>query len=402
MFLVIWGLFGYTQPGDTNVYAGMNTFIAQFSDYWEQQYESSKNGFRTSQGCVDLSGWYQLYELKAEAEFNKRFSMRYRFNMLRNYDDTITEHRFEPTMMVIPSLYTHLVITPYYKKNYNEAGAGISFRQEDRNWLAFYCLAQRFDHGFSLMYTKPGPDRDLFRRIPFKFEIDARGELEWLRARFHGELGTKANQYLDWPDSMQYVWDKIYDRSRAWGRLELRPFNGFWAGTRFEARLEREETTWPGKNLVTFDTLRYLWLEPFVSFWPTARLELRGAYRFWDVSRKMDSVTYYSDYDILSTLLSWQATDFLLFEAGYQQSKRTRYNNDTTILEPWKGPPGYIQRRLLFALELRLKSGMMLSIKEGIEMNNFPVETFQHPHNHTYVSLYMPLSLLSKDEYGKD
>lgn len=390
------GLLAYVMPGDTNIYGGMDVNIAQFSRYWEWVYERSTTAFRTSQGCLDHSGWYQLYELKTEAAFNKRFSLRYQFQMHRNYDDTLTEHRFEPTMMIVPNLYTHLAISPYYQKNYNELGAGISWRRGNTDWIAFYCMMQRFDHGFSLMYTLPGPTRDPFRKIPLKFELDARGERDWLRLRFHGELGTQADQYLDWPDSVQYVWEKKYDRSKAWGRIEIKPVERVWLGTRFEASLERSEIRWPDQGVVVFDTLRYFWAEPFISVWPTERLELRTEYRFLNVSRDMDSVTYRNDTDVFSALASWQPLDFLLVEAGYQQSKRTRYNNDTTILEPWKGPAGYNQARLLFNLELRLESGMMLSIKEGIEMNDYPEYTFRSPHNHTYVLLHMPLAILEK------
>jgi hypothetical protein len=41
---------------------------------------------------------------------------------------------------------------------------------------------------------------------------------------------------------------------------------------------------------------------------------------------------------------------------------------------------------------------MMLTIKEGIEMDAYPRKTFYSPHNHTYVSLYLPLAILNKDK----
>ena len=399
MGIILLGLLAFVQPGDTNIYGGMNSNIYQFSRYWEWVYERSPSGFRTSQGCTDFSGWYQVYDAKTEAAFNRTFSLRYRFQALYNYDDTINDHRFEPTMRIFGNFYTHIVIIPYYKKNHNEAGVGIAWRRGHTDWLAFYALVKRFDHNFSLMHMPEGPTKDPFEQIPYEFEIDARGELDWARVRLHADLGIQSHQHLDWPDSIQYVWDRYHDSSAVWGRLELRPVKNLWLGSRFSLRWERTETRWRESDSVTFDTLRNFWVEPFVSIHPTERLEFRLEYKMWDVRRDMDSVTYYSDYDILSTLASWHALPVLVIEAGYQRSRRYRYNNDTLIAEPWDG--SQTQSRLLVNLELRLKSGMMLVIKEGLEMDFFPKELFRSPHNHTYVSLHLPLALPRKGDSNK-
>ncbi|MBD3286215.1 hypothetical protein GF359_06740 [candidate division WOR-3 bacterium] len=391
-------LFTYVEPGDTNIYAGMNSYIAQFSRYWETVYETSPSGFRTSQGCVDFIGWYMLYNAKTEADFNKTFSMRYRFHMLRHYDDTITQHRFEPTMRVVPNIYAHVVMVPFYHKTHNETGIGLSWRRGCTDWLGVYALVQRYDHNFSLMFINEGPDRTPYEKLPVKFEVDGRGETDWLRARFHGEFGTRSHQYLDWPDSAQYIWDRYKDSTGLWGRIEVQPVKGLWTGGRFMWERDRWLTTWrQWQDSVTYDSLYEYWVEPFVSYNPTERLMFEIAYRFWDVSRRMDTVDYYSDFDVFSSLICWQPVDWFVFEGGYQRSVRTRYNNDTTIREPWKGEPGQPQSRLIFDFEFRLKSGMMFSIKEGLEMDNFPRRLFRSPHNHTYVLLYMPLAVLKPE-----
>ena len=401
MFAVTLFILAYVQPGDTNIYAGMNSYLAQFSRFWEKTYEISPSGFRTSQGCVDFTGWYQLYEAKTEADFNKTFSMRYAFRMLRNYDDTITQHRFEPTMRLAPNLYAHVVMVPFYQKPHNETGIGVSWRKGNTDWLAFYAIVQRYDHNFSLMFIPEGPDNTPYKPLPYKFELDARGELDWLRVRLHGELGTRSHQYVNCPDSIQNVWDKYRDSSGAWGKIELRPLQPLWLGSRFSLELERSYTTWRAfTDSVTYDTIKESWFEPFVALYPSDRLMFEFAYRLWDVSRAMDTVTYRSDYDIFTSLISWQPVDFFVFEGGYQRSRRFRYNDDTLIMEPWKGDPGRPQSRLIFDFEFRFKSGMMFTIKEGLEMDRFPTQLFNSPHNHTYISLYMPLALPKKDESG--
>ncbi|MBN2379565.1 hypothetical protein JXM67_07165 [candidate division WOR-3 bacterium] len=402
MIVILICMFSYSEPGDTNIYAGMNSYIAQFSRFWEAVYETSPSGFRTSQGCVDFTGWYTLYEAKTEADFNNTFSMRYRFHMLRNYDDTITQHRFEPTMRIAPNLYAHVVIVPFYQKPHNETGIGVSWRKGYTDWLALYALVQRYDHNFSMMFINEGPDRTPYEKLPVKFEVDARGETDWLRVRFHGEFGTKSHQYLDWPDSIYYVWDRYKDSTGSWGRVEVEPVDNLWLGGRFMLEQDRRYTTWRAwQDSVAYDSLLEYWVEPFIAFNPTEKVMFEIAYRFWDLDHRMDSVTYYSDFDILSTLISWQPVDWFLFEGGYQRSRRFRYNNDTTILEPWKGKAGQPQSRLIFNFEFRLKSGMMFTVKEGLEMDYFPRDLFRSPHNHTYVLLYMPLVLPDKDKSEK-
>lgn len=399
MWIFLLALVSYSQPGDTNIYGGMDANIAQFSRYWENVYETSPSGFRTTQGCLDLVGWYQLYEAKTEAAFNKTFSLRYRFQMIRDYEYEITEHRFEPTMRLGGDFYTHLVVAPYFLKEHDEAGIGFSWRDDYTDWVAVYGILQAFDHNFSLLYRPPGPRNDPFRRIPLKLELDARKEFDWMRLRLHTELGTRAEQYLVWPDSAWSQWERTFDRSMGWGRLELRPLKGVWVGTRFSARRTRSRTLWParaGADSLTADTLLNYWVEPFLSFSPSRSLELRLEYRIWDTYQGTDSLTYFRDWDILSTSISWQPLPVLVVETGYQRSLRYRYLADTLILEPYSGR--HYQSRILFNLELRLKSGMMLTIKEGIETDFFPRDFFRSPHNHTYVSLHLPLTVFSSPE----
>ncbi len=396
MVAVFFCLFSYVQPSDTNVYGQVNANIAQFSRYWEYVYETSSSGFRTSQGCLDHSGWYQLYELKTQAKFTSNFSLRYSFQMLRHYEDTITDHRFEPTLRLYKNLYAHMLIIPYYKKYHNELGLGLSWRDENHNWLAVYGIAKKFDHNFSLIPFKPGPQRDPFERIPLELELDARYATDWLRFRLHADIDAPSHQYLDWPDSLWQVWEKDRDSSAAWTRLEVSPYKNIWLGARASWRRERTLTRWPARGEVYFDTLKNVWFEPFIAISPTQNLEFSFFYRLWDVSREMDSVTYYSDSDIFSCFARWQPLDYLVCETGYQRSKRERFNNGNPIGEPFRGRHGSVQSRLVFSLEFRLKSGIMFFIKEGLEMDRFPELTLRAPHNHTYVMIYMPLVLKAK------
>jgi len=397
MSVILLVILAFVQPEDESTYYGMDMDIAEFSRYWEQAYETSPFGLRTSQGCHDMRHWYQIYEARAEAALAGPFSLRYRFFMLRDYETSITKHRFEPTMRVARDLYLHLVAVPSYFKKEDEAGIGLAWRRNFTDWVAVYAIAQGFDHNVSLMYTPAGPKNDSFMQIPYRFEVDARGELDWMRLRLHAELGTRSQQRLCWPDSALYEWERDRDQSSAWGRIELEPLNDLWVGTRFAWHLDRTQTRWHVQNVVTADTLRDRWIKPFVSFSPTERLELSCAHQIWRMNRDMDSVSYRRDYHVLTALMSWNPWPFVVFEAGYQRAWRGIYNDHALIAEPYAG--SLTQSRLLLNLEMRFRSGFMFTIKEGIEMDNFPRGTFEYPHNHTYVSIYMPLAFF--DDHGR-
>lgn len=390
MMGLLLAIFCFVQPEDESTYYGMDMAIARFSRYWNNVFETSAHGFRTSQGCHDMRHWYQIYEVKTEASFTRVFSLRYDFYMLRDYETSITRHRFEPTVRLAKDFYLHAVAVPSYYKKEDEAGVGLAWRRGERNWLALYGIAQSFDHNMSLKYTPAGPLNDSFVKIPYRLDIDGRGELDWMRLRIHSELGTRSRQRLCWPDSTLNEWDKERDRSTVWGRAEFEPLEGLWVGGNFSWTMDRSRTSWPEQSRVTADTVRDWWVEPAISFSPTQRLELSASYQVWRMERDMDSVSYRRDYDILTSLVTWNPLPFLVLEAGYQRALRSIWNDEVLITEPYSGV--LRQSRLLFNAELRFSSGAMVVVKEGIETDRFPRETFWHPHNHTYVALYLPLT----------
>lgn len=400
MSVILLGVLAFVQPEDESTYYGMDMNIACFSRYWERVYETSPSGFRTSQGCHDMRHWYQSYEAKTEVSLAGPFSLRYQFFMLRDYETSITKHRFEPTVRVARNLYLHLVAVPSYFKKEDEAGIGFAWRRETTDWLALYATVQGFDHNLSLMYTPPGPENDSFMQIPCRFEVDARGELGWMLLRLHAELGTRSRQRLCWPDSSFYEWERDRDQSSAWGKLELQLLKDLRIGTRFAWERDRIQTNWHVQRVVTADTVRDFWIKPFVSWSPTERLELYCEHQIWRTARDMDSVSYRRDYDVLTALMTWSPRPFVVFEAGYQRSWRYIYNNHDLIAEPYAG--SLTQSRLLLNLEMRFRSGFMFTIKEGIEMDDFPRGTFEYPHNHTYISIYMPLAFFDDHGRGKD
>lgn len=390
-------LLSFVQPEDASVLYGMDMSWAQFSRYWERMYETSLNAARTSQGSHDMERWHQRYQAKFEIPMAGRFSFRYRFKALYDYEASMHEHRLEPTMRIAPNFYLHWVLVPYYFKRENQTGLGFSWRNENFDWLSFYAIVQNFDNNLSKTYVSEGPEKYLYSRIPLRFEADARCDIDRVRLRLHAELGTLSSRFLDWPDSSWYYWEQDKDTSSAWGRVEINPLSGVWTGVRFSASRSRAETRWNEQGIVTADTIRNRWITPFVSCSPTERLELLTECRLWRMNRDMDSVRYRRDFFVLSATANWNPVPWFVFGAGYQRSWRYRYNDEELIADPWFGRhPGRGEHsRLVFTGELRFKSGFTFVIKEGLEADYFPRDLFLlSPHEHTYVGFYAPLSFV--------
>jgi hypothetical protein len=397
MLMILLAYFAYLQPEDFTPYYGMDINIASFSRFWENAFETTASGFRTSQGCHDMQHWYQVYDAKAEVPFGKLFKLRYQYRMLRDFETSANQHRFEPTLLLPWNLNLHFMAVPSYYKSEDEAGLGISWRNGQEDWMAVYGIAESFDHNMSIKYVPAGPDNDSFMQIPYRIELDSRFETDWMRARLHARLGTLSRQRLHWPDSAQYEWEKERQRSSAWGRLELNTFGDFWVGSGFSWRGDYSETAWSTQEIVTYDNILDAWIQPFISWSPTPRLELFAEHQIWRFDRDMDSVSYRRDYQVFTSLISWNPIDILILQAGYQRSWRYIYNDGQLLPDSVTGR--ITQSRILANIELRFRSGFMVVIKEGIEMDTYPYKTFRYPHNHTYVSVYMPLDIFDSNEF---
>ncbi len=382
----------FTPPEDSIVYHGVDMISRSFSRYWDDAYDTSISAFRTSQGSYDMFYWFQHHEGKVELPCIGFFSLRYLYYADFTLDHSVEWHRLEPTFRIAPGFYTHIVISPFYKKRYDELGVGASYRPSNRNWIYLYGIMQGFDHNNSMRHIRSGPNKDPYSFLPFRFELDARGELPWLRARAHAEIGTHSVQYLDWPDSTIYVWQRDADKSTAWGRLEFSPVKDLWAGTRISYSLDRSQTLWAEKDSVIADTVLDIWLEPYVSWSPTERLELLCQHRIWRYYHGMDSLNYQRDFNVFSATASWKPLDFLVLEAAFQRQWRYRYIDGDSIAEVWNMPHGI--NRILFNAEFRFKSGVMFTVKEGIKADQL-FKTFQRFHAHADVQIYIPLAFIS-------
>jgi len=395
MILILLGLFAYRPPDAYAIFYGADMVWAQFSRQWEDAYDTSASAFMTAQGSHDMKHWYQLHRAKMEVDFAKILSLRYRIDAHYDFETAEHRHRIEPMIRFAPGFRFHLMIAPLYFKKNDEMGAGVSWTGPGRrNWLEFHAILENFDHNNILNHVNPGPSRDPYSKIPIRFEVDGRGELPWIKARLHGELGTRSRQYLDWPANTWEVWERYSDHQSAWGRVEVKPLKGLWLGSRFSWRKNGSLTEWPEQDSVFVDTLRDGWIAPCVSFSPTERLELYVEHRIWELYRNMDSLTYQRDYDVTTFQASWQPCSFFVLHAGYQRSWRDRFINDSLIAEPWSGR--HDRSRLMFNFEFRFPSGFMFVVKEGLKMYDFPQELFRRFHAHTYVQFYIPLGLVSE------
>lgn len=398
MLLLILGLLTqpepaeYEPPDEYAIFYGMDMSWAQFSRSWEDNFDTSRSAFMSSQGSHDMRHWFQVHRLRMEVDFAEFFSLRYRIDAHYDFEVAEHRHRIEPIINIGPHLRFHLMISPFWLKRFDQMGAGITLRSGNSNWISLYSVIEGFNHNNSMRHISPGPDRDPYDPAPYRFELDARGELPWLKARLHGELGTRSRQYLDWPDSTWYFWERDHDRSSAWGRIEVQPFNNLWAGSRFLWLRSRDQTVWPEQDSAVADTVHDRWIAPFVSFSPTERLELYAEYRFWRLYRGFDSLSYRRNLDVVTFQINWQVFPFMQLQAGYQQSLQYRYVNDSLIAEPWTGRHDHA--RLMLNAEFTSPSGLKIVVKEGLKMYDFPYALLRRFHAHTYVQFYIPLGSL--------
>jgi hypothetical protein len=363
------------EPEDQCEIYLLDMMWATFSPRWESAYDSSLTAFRSVQGCLDLKRWYILYQAKLRCLFYPGFGLRYRYHRLEDYNDSLELHRVEPWFRIREGLNLHLMITPKFWKRGDEIGTGLSWFKSDLDHLDLFFIIKDFDNNFALQHTPPGPEREVYRdhRYPYKFTIEGAKRLSRLNLRIYLELITEAKKVLEDPEAPR---TRYFSSQAGSARLEVQASEKIVLGGlgAYDHRGERVYT-----DSITTDTLTEFLIEPFIGYEWSKASKIQARYRY---THKRHN----------SYKRRWTGLDLMFYEElspdielglGYQRGDR----KITGAEDPYN-----IQNRAVISLELKFLGQARLWIVEGIELDGFPKETFRHPHNHTYVALFIPFS----------
>lgn len=304
--------------------------LATPSPLWDRVYDSSYNGFLTTQGSLDEKRWYLFYKAKTEFARYKRFKLRYRYYRLADYNDFVEIHRFEPTIKIWRDFYSHLVIVPTFNKGKDRLGFGFSYFLRPIDYIEAFLIIKDLEHNTvsDTPYTKQ----------PYILKIEFSKKWEWGRVKGYFEYTTP--------------WEKPIERGVSFksdGRIETKAFYNSLLGSIWEYN----------HSLTSKDTLNEFMMEPFFRYPLIKRLFGNLQYR-WEYKRH---TSYYRIWDGLSLLFEYSLSSNSILGIGYQQSLRRVWIDNLKVSDPQA-----CQKRLILSFEFRPPHSFLVA-KEALDLD---------------------------------
>jgi hypothetical protein len=206
--MILFFILSYVAPEDSNCQYLLDKQLAHFSPAWECHSDSSYNGMRTSQGCLDLLNWYIDLQTRYEVNLSRKIGLRYRNHYRGDYSDHINNHYFDPFLRLGDNSKLMLSITTHYYKGENEIGIGYQHGKDYVNYIETFVGVENFDRNFSLKASPEGPDKFTYTGIAYPIKLITTINRTWTHGRlyFDCDLGTRYR--LESETSGEEGWDR--------------------------------------------------------------------------------------------------------------------------------------------------------------------------------------------------
>jgi|UniRef100_A0A7V3VTT8 hypothetical protein len=182
-------------PEDSNYQYLLDKQLAHYFQSWEVAFDSTKNGMRTSQGCLDLLNWYISLELRYEAYLSNILGIRYKNWYFGDYNEHISNHYFQPFFQIRENQRLFLTITTHYYKGEDEIGIGYFYGKNYLSFLEVFLLVENFDRNFSLQHMENGRAKVIYKGLQYPMKLNVTINKNWMTGRFRTEF-TICKPYL--------------------------------------------------------------------------------------------------------------------------------------------------------------------------------------------------------------
>lgn len=372
MFFLIFGIlrtiFAYA-PEDSNYQYLLDKQLAHYFQSWDAVFDSTKNGMRTSQGCLDLLNWYINLELRYEASLSKILGIRYKNHYVGDYDNHISNHYFQPFFQLSEKIRLFLSITTHYYKGEDEIGIGYFLGRDYINFVEIFLQVENFDRNFSLQHTPDGPNKIVYKDFRYPVRLKAIINKNWKTGRLRAEMTTGTRYRLestDEPATFKEEGDSHSGFLRVWqdvGKFRFSLLNEF--------KLSSKETS----DLYTNSSRKIFDLTPELQI--TYRIKEKwvpNLYLTYNYKRADDTLLYERNVFAYLIDLEFHPGGNFVWHFGTQ---RNFYKNSLGFETK--------ERRINLGFEYHYKN-LWFYFVEAME-GDFP--TPKYLHNHTYVQLML-------------
>ncbi|MEO0137208.1 MAG: hypothetical protein ABIL40_08835 [candidate division WOR-3 bacterium] len=356
-------------PEDSNYQYLLDKQLAHYFQSWEVIFDSTTNGMRTSQGCLDLLNWYINLELRYEAYLSRILGLRYQNRYIGDYDCHISNHYFQPFFQLAYNRRFFLSITTHYYKGEDEIGVGCLLGTNYVNFFETFLLVEDFDRNFSLKDMADGPEKIIYKGLNYPIKLKTLINRNWHRGRLRieTELGKKYLRHsTDEPPTFVEEGYQHAGFIRCWqdiGTMRL----GFLVELKdFFRKITSPQNEIAEQIFDLMPELQFTYLEN-----PKLRPNLYLTYNYKIAE---DTILYRRNVFAYLIDLEYQHGTNFTWHLGTQ---RNFYRNNQGI--------GIKERRINVGLEYHYKN-LWFYLVEAME-GDFP--TPKYLHNHTYVQLML-------------
>lgn len=184
----LWHVCFAYAPEDSNCQNLLDKQIAHYFHSWEIAFDSTVNGFRTTQGCLDILNWYIDLELRYEAYFSKILGIRYQNHYHGDYNEHISNHYFQPFFQLNENKRLFLSITTHYYKGEDDIGIGYFYGRNYLNYWETFLSVENFDRNFSLQHMEPGREKKIYKNFNYPLKLKTTINKNWATGRLRLEL----------------------------------------------------------------------------------------------------------------------------------------------------------------------------------------------------------------------
>ncbi|MGB9720114.1 MAG: hypothetical protein ACPL28_01350 [bacterium] len=367
IFLGIWKFAFAYAPEDSNCQNLLDKQLAHYFQSWETTFDSTTNGMRTSQGCLDLLNWYIDLELRYEAYLSKTLGIRYKNHYLGDYGEHISNHYFQPFFQIRENERLFLSITTHYYKGEDEIGIGYFYGKNYLNYIETFLTVENFDRNFSLQNMEKGRAKVVYKGLQYPVKITITFNKNWATGRFRTELVLGKAYLLESTDEPATYREKGYAHSwyfRFWQDIKNLRI-GLLNNLRYSTKSVTDSTI----------NMKETILEEIPELQFTYRINekwIPNLYLTYNYKSEDDTLFYERNvYAYLVDLEFYPGGNFV-WHFGTQ--REFYYNNQSN---------NFKERRINVGMEYRYKK-LWFYLVEAME-GDFPTPKYMH--NHTYVQL---------------
>lgn len=374
-------LFNINQIEDINSLYLMDKSIGSFPYNWIEEYISNRNGIRTSQGCLDIERWYQVYNGKARMDIGEHANFYYHFYKLDDYNFHIETHRFDLDITPPPYIIT-LTVSPDYFKVYDFLGLGFGLWKNAKRNFRVFLNVKDFDHNYAISRVHKDTIQDPYLIFPFQLKVVGNYFFSGGFINFNFNKGFRSKKKISFRDVL------LGFEYRRDDEAELHIYYKFNKYVKFYLFSEYRGYDSTSDIFVnpSAETLKSLYIQP--------RVNIRISHKEFYIGLPIYYKFFHSDSSFYKKWMHGFTLDYKFpvynwakVSVGYQKSWRERWIDGIY----YSGEYGDRESRLIIGLDLMFLKKTRFRIIEGIELDGFPENTLRHPHNHTFLSLqYVP------------